>query len=154
MPERQRILLVGSSGGHLTQLAALAPWWSQHTRAWVTFDTPDAVARLADEPDVTWAHHPTTRNLKNLARNTLLARTTMARFRPTVVISTGAGVALPFLALARKQGVLTVYCEVYDRVESATLTGRLSRPFTDLMLVQWQEQAGLYRDSLVIGPVL
>ena len=93
-PESPRILLVGSSGGHLAQLWALAPLWPREQRHWVTFDTLDALALLNDE-DVTWAHHPTTRHALNLARNTSQARRVMRQVRPDVVISTGAAVAYP-----------------------------------------------------------
>lgn len=149
-----RALLVGSSGGHLAQLWSLRPWWSTLERTWVTFDTPDAVGLLADERNVVWAHHPTTRNIPNLVRNTLLALRVVRRVRPQVVVSTGAAVAVPFFVAARLTGARTVFIEVYDRVETPTLTGRLARPFTDLSLVQWPEQRGLYRDSLEIGPLL
>jgi UDP-N-acetylglucosamine:LPS N-acetylglucosamine transferase len=149
-----RALLVGSSGGHLTQLYALKPWWSQHARGWVCFDTPDAVHTLKDEDTVWWAFYPTTRNIKNLLRNTRLAWRVMREFKPTVVLSTGAGVAVPFFVIGRLTGVRTVYIEVYDRIETPTLTGRLCRPFTDLMLVQWPEQAALYDGAIVVGPLL
>jgi UDP-N-acetylglucosamine:LPS N-acetylglucosamine transferase len=149
----RRALLVGSSGGHLAQLIALHPWWSEMERHWVTFDTPDARSALRDEA-VTWAYHPTTRNVPNLVRNTVQAVRELRRHRPDVVVSTGAGVALPYFVLARAMGVLTVYVEVYDRVDTATLTGRLCRPFTRLMLVQWPEQLGLYRDAQLVGPLL
>ena len=148
-----RVLLVGSSGGHLAQLVALKPWWADRERAWVTFDTPDARSSLTDEP-VTWAYFPTTRNLPNLLRNARQARRVLREFRPDVIVSSGAGVALPYFVLGRLQRRLTVYVEVYDRVETPTLTGRLCRPFTRLMLVQWPEQARLYRDSHVVGPLL
>jgi UDP-N-acetylglucosamine:LPS N-acetylglucosamine transferase len=144
---------VGSSGGHLAQLVALREWWTDLERHWVTFDTPDARSALDGEP-VTWAHHPTTRNVPNLLRNTWQAVRVLRRARPDVVVSTGAGVALPYFVLGRLLGVLTVYVEVYDRVETATLTGRLCRPFTRLMLVQWPEQLGLYRDAELVGPLL
>ncbi|MGD9957857.1 UDP-N-acetylglucosamine--LPS N-acetylglucosamine transferase [Nocardioides sp.] len=153
-PDEPRVLLVGSSGGHLTQLLALEPWWGQHERGWVTFDTPDATNALADEPKVWWAFHPTTRNVRNLLRNSRLAVSVMRTFRPTSVVSTGAAVALPFFILGRLMGARTVYIEVYDRIETPTLTGRLCRPFTDLMLVQWPEQAALYDDAIVVGPLL
>lgn len=150
----ERILLVSSSGGHLAQLTALHPWWSRHDRAWVSFDTPDAVHRLRGETDVTWGFHPTTRNLPNLARNARQARSVLKAFRPTIVVSTGAGIAYPYFVLGKLGGARTVYIEVYDRIDSPSLTGRLCRPFTDLMLVQWPEQAPLYRDAVVIGPLL
>jgi Oligosaccharide biosynthesis protein Alg14 like len=147
------LLLVGSSGGHLAQLTALGPWSRDHHRHWVCFDTPDAVSILRGER-VTWAHHPTTRHLPNLLRNLRLAWRVLRTERPDVVLSTGAGVALPFFVLARLSGVPTVYLEVYDRVDSPTLTGRLCRPFATRMLVQWSEQRDLYRDAEVVGCVL
>jgi UDP-N-acetylglucosamine:LPS N-acetylglucosamine transferase len=146
-------LLVGSSGGHLTQLWALRPWWQEWDRTWVTFDTPDATSTLAAE-EVVWAHHPTTRNIPNLLRNAVLAWRVLRKTRPTIVVSTGAGVAVPFFVLARLMRIPTAYIEVYDRVDSATLTARLCRPFTSLMCVQWDEQQSLYRDSKVIGGLL
>jgi hypothetical protein len=147
------VLLVCSSGGHLAQLTALTPWSRQHRRRWVCFDTPDAVSILRDE-QVTWAHHPTTRNLANLVRNFRLAWRELRGRRPDVVISSGAGVAVPFFLLAKLFRVPTVYLEVYDRLDGATLTGRLCRPFADAMLVQWEEQRALYRGADVVGCVL
>lgn len=149
-----RILLVGSSGGHLAQLMQLEPWWSRHERAWVSFDTSDATNLLAAEPDVTWAFRPTTRNVPNLLRNTWQSVKVLRRFRPTVVVSTGAAVAFPYFVLGRLLGVRTVYIEVFDRIDTPTLTGRLVRPFTDCMFVQWPEQLSLYDDALELGPLL
>jgi UDP-N-acetylglucosamine:LPS N-acetylglucosamine transferase len=150
---KHNILLVGSSGGHLAQLWALRPWWLDHRRTWVTFDTPDATSLLSEEVTI-WAYSPTTRNLGNLLRNAFLAWRTLRSVRPDLVVSTGAGVALPFFILARLMRIPTAYIEVYDRIDSATLTGRLCRPFTTLMCVQWEEQRSLYRHPVVIGELL
>ena len=148
-----KVAMVCSSGGHLAQLLRLRPWWSRHERLWVTFDTPDAVALLADEP-VVWAHHPTTRNLPNALRNLWLAFRTLRRERPDVVVSDGAGVAFPFFLAARCFRARTVYVEVYDRIDSRTLTARLCRPITDLFCVQWEEQRRLYPRARLIGTLL
>ena len=148
--QRARVMLVCSSGGHLDHLAVLRPWWSSHPRMWVTFDTADARAQLAGE-EIAWAHYPTTRNVPNLLRNFGVAWSAIRRFRPDVVISSGAGVAVPFFVLGRLLGLRTVYLEVYDRIDSPTLTGRLCRPLTDLFLVQWESQLELYRGSVLIG---
>lgn len=148
-----RVLLVGSAGGHLAQLLRLRAWWSGLERTWVTFDKPDAVSLLAGE-DVVWAHHPTTRNIPNLARNLVLAVRETRRLRPDLVVSTGAGVALPFFLVARVLRIPTVYVEVFDRIDSPTLSGRLCRPFATRFCVQWPEQQAFYRGSIVIGPLL
>lgn len=148
-----RVLLVGSSGGHLVQLLALAPLWPRTHRHWVTFDTADAVSQLVAE-DVTWAHHPTTRHLPNLAKNTALARRVIAEQKPDVIVSTGAAVAYPFFAIGRAKSISTVYVEVYDRIDSRTLTGRLCRPLSTVFCVQWEEQRRLYPGSVLVGPLL
>jgi UDP-N-acetylglucosamine:LPS N-acetylglucosamine transferase len=134
-------------------LVALDDWYAARDHSWVTFDTPDARSSLAGE-DVTYAFHPTTRNLPNLLRNTALAYRILRQKQPSTIVSTGAGVALPFFVFGRLMRRQTVYVEVYDRVDTPTMTGRLCRPFTDLMFVQWPEQLGLYRDARLIGPLL
>jgi UDP-N-acetylglucosamine:LPS N-acetylglucosamine transferase len=74
--------------------------------------------------------------------------------RPHLVVSTGAGVALPFFVVARLLGIPTAYIEVYDRIDTRTLTARLCRPFTSLFCVQWEEQRVLYPGAHVIGLLL
>lgn len=147
------LLLVGSSGGHLAQLVALRPWYERWRRCWVTFDTPDALSLLAGE-DVVVAHHPTTRNLPNLLRNAALALRVLRRRRVAAVVTTGAGVAVPFVVVARLLRIPTVYIEVYDRIDTATLTARLCQPFLSAMLVQWEEQRRQYPNATVVGRLL
>ncbi len=139
-------------GGHLAHLMRLRGWWADHERHWVTEDTADSRRELEGER-VTWARRPTTRSLPSLLRSTALARRVLADVRPDLVVSTGAGVAVPFFWLARAHGASTIYLEVFDRVDSRTITGRLCRPVSDLFLVQWPEQQTMYRDSVLLGTV-
>jgi UDP-N-acetylglucosamine:LPS N-acetylglucosamine transferase len=148
-----RVLLICSAGGHLAQLYRLAPWWSRYDRAWVTFDKADARSVLAGER-IWWAYHPTTRNVPNLLRNFVLAVRVLRHERPTLIVSNGAGVALPFFLLARFVGARTAYLEVVDRIDSSTLTGRLCRRLTTLFLVQWPEQQRFYPGSVCVGPIV
>lgn len=149
----QPVLLVASSGGHLAQLCSLRPWWRDRARVWVTFPTPDATALLEGER-VRWAFHPTTRHIGNLLRNTRLAVRVLREQRPRAVVTTGAGVALPFFVLAWLTRVPTVYIEVYDRIDTPTLTARLCRPFTRLFLAQWEEQRAFMPTAITVGPLL
>lgn len=147
------VLLVGSSGGHLAQLIALRPWWQGRERAWVTFRTPDAISQLHGE-QVEWAYYPTTRNVPNLLRNFVVAMRVLRKHRPDLVVSTGAGLAIPFFLLAKVFGIATVYIEVYDRVTSRTVTGRACRPLSTGFCVQWPAQQKLYPGAHVIGRLL
>lgn len=147
------VLLVSTQGGHLTQLLVLDSWWRGHERVWVCPDTPDVADRLRGERVITsWS--PTTRNLRNTVRNFVLAVRVLRRERPGIVLSAGAGVAFPFFVVARMMGVPTVFIEVYDRVDSPTLTGRLCGPFTTRRIVQWEQQLAFYPDARLVGPLL
>ena len=150
---KRKVLLVGSSGGHLAQLLSLRPWWEPLDRLWVTFPTQDSRSLLADE-DTVWAHHPTTRNLPNALRNLVLGWKVLRRYRPDVVVSSGAGVAFPFFLAARLLGASTVYIEVFDRIDDPTLTGKLCYPFSDVFMLQWSEQQRFYPRGTLVGPLL
>lgn len=148
--QSKNILFVSSAGGHLSQLLQLKPWWSNHRRHWVTFDLKSVYSQLEGE-SVSYAYHPTTRNIFNMFRNGVLAAKTLRKLKPDVVISNGAGVAFPFFVVARLFRIPTVYIEVYDRIDSKTLTGRMCKPFTSEFLVQWESQANLYEGSTLVG---
>lgn len=150
---RPKIGIVGSSGGHLFQLYTLQEWWTQFDRFWVTFDKPDAVSLLEIERKY-FAHFPTNRNLVNLVRNFFLAAKILRREKPDVLVSTGAALAFPFFILGKMMGAKLVFIEVFDRLDSPTLTGKLVYPFCDKFLIQWEEQRQFYPQAEFWGQTL
>ncbi|WP_270186873.1 hypothetical protein [Blautia massiliensis (ex Durand et al. 2017)] len=60
-----KVCLVGSSGGHLTHLYMLKPFWKDKDRFWVTFDKEDARSLLEDEKMYP-CYYPTTLNATDL----------------------------------------------------------------------------------------
>ena len=147
------VMLVCSTGGHLLQLLALRPAWEDRRRIWVTHANSDAMSLLDDER-VEYAYSPTTRNLKNLVRNLFLARRVLAREKPRVLITTGAGVAVPFAWLARLRGVRIVYVESITRVNRLSLSARLIAPIADRLYVQWPELAETHHGARYHGNLL
>jgi len=147
-----KALLVCSTGGHLAQLMRMRPWWGSLDRAWVTFDRPDA-RRLAGET-VYFASWPVTRSLPKLVRNTAQAWRVLRRERPDVVVSNGAGVAVPYFVVARVLGIPSIWIEVYDRIDTASMTGRIVRRLASKVVLQWESQLAMYPNGVVLGPVL
>lgn len=49
-----KVCLVGSSGGHLTHLYMLKPFWKDKEHFWVTFDKKDARSLLEGEKMYPW----------------------------------------------------------------------------------------------------
>ena len=147
-----KVCLVGSSGGHLTHLYMLKPFWRDKERFWVTFDKEDARSILEGEK-VYPCYYPTNRNLKNLIRNTLVDWKVLRREKPDLIISSGAAVAVPFFYLGKLMGKKLIYIEVYDRIDKATLTGRLVYPIVDCFIVQWEEQKKVYKKAVNLGGI-
>jgi beta-1,4-N-acetylglucosaminyltransferase len=150
--DRVDLLLVCSTGGHLVQLMCLEPAWSSFSRAWVTFDKTDARTLLRDER-VYFAHHPTNRSIRNLVRNLFLAWRLVGELRPVAIVSTGAGVAVPFAWVARLRGVRVVYVESFTRIEGPSLTYRLVAPTADRVYAQWPELAERMTAARYVGNV-
>lgn len=148
-----KICLVGSSGGHLTHLYLLKEYWEKHDRFWVTFDKTDSRSLLGEERKY-WCYFPTNRNIRNLIRNTFLALKILKQERPDIIISSGAAPAIPFFYLGKLFGAKTVYLEVYDRIEMATMTGKIVYPITDRFILQWEEQKKFYPKGINIGGIM
>lgn len=147
-----KICLVGSSGGHLTHLYMLKPFWENKDRFWVTFDKEDAISILKNERFYK-CYYPTNRNLFNLIKNTWLALTVLIKEKPDVIISSGAAVAVPFFYIGKIMKMKLIYVEVFDRIDKATLTGKLVYPISDLFIVQWEEQKKVYHKAINLGSI-
>lgn len=147
-----KVCLVGSSGGHLTHLYMLKPFWENKERFWVTFDKADAQSLLEGEKMYP-CYFPTNRNIKNLIKNTFLAIKVLRKEKPNLIISSGAAVAVPFFWLGKLFGAKTIYIEVFDRIDKSTLTGKLVYPVTDKFIVQWDEMKEVYKKSENLGSI-
>jgi UDP-N-acetylglucosamine:LPS N-acetylglucosamine transferase len=77
----------------------------------------------------------------NLLRNLRLAATLLRRERPRAIVSTGAGVAVPFAWIGRLRGIPVVYIESVTRITSLSLSGRMIKPIANDLFVQWPELA-------------
>jgi UDP-N-acetylglucosamine:LPS N-acetylglucosamine transferase len=150
--QSREILLVASSGGHLLELLQLADLWPAERRHWVTFDTDDAKSLLADDI-TTWAHHPTNRNLPNLARNFRLAVRMVSRRKVQAIVTTGAGIAVPFVVVGRLRGIKVVYIESMARITAPSLTGRLVYLFASTFIIQWPELEQVFKRAKWYGTV-
>jgi len=148
-----KIAIVCSSGGHLYQMNLLKPWWGKHDVFWVTFNKKDAVSLLKGQK-IYWAHFPTNRSIINLIRNLFVAWKVLKKEHPEIIVSDGAGVAVPFFWLAGLFRIKTIFIETYDRIKGPSLTGRLVYPFADRVLLQWEEQKKFYPKGEVLGQIL
>jgi len=129
-----KLLLVSSVGGHLSELMELAPILREHEVVLVVNEEaslPDfpfsAVYRIAHaERDwrVLW--------------NFVEAASILEAESPDVIVSMGAGPAVPFALVGKfLAGARTLFIETAAAVERPTLTGRLLHPIADAFFYQW-----------------
>jgi len=144
---------VCSPGGHALQLWLLREAWASRSRAWVTVEREDTSSLLAEERTY-YAFGPTTRNVPNLLRNLRLARRLVHSLRPRVIVTTGAGLAVPFAWLGRLYGSKIVYVESLSRIEQPSLSYRLLAPATDRVYAQWPELTRAVPRARFVGSVL
>jgi UDP-N-acetylglucosamine--N-acetylmuramyl-(pentapeptide) pyrophosphoryl-undecaprenol N-acetylglucosamine transferase len=155
-------LLVSSVGGHLADLHHLLPRLQgiEQERVWVTFDTPQSRSLLADE-EVVYVDYTAPRDVKNVLRHSLLARRLFkGSHRFSAVVSTGSGIALSFLPLARARGVRCHYIECSACTSGPSVTGKLLRLIPDISLYSQYEDwarrpwryAGSVLDAFAPGP--
>lgn len=147
------VMLVCSSGGHLLQLVALASAWRDLSHLWVTFDKSDARSLLAEER-IVFGHGPTNRSIRNLVGNLVLAWRVIGRERPRVLLTTGAGLAVPFAWVGRLFGVRVIYVESLTRFQGPSLSCRLIAPVAHRIYVQWPELTERVRHGVFCGSVV
>jgi beta-1,4-N-acetylglucosaminyltransferase len=152
LDRRVDILLVCDQGGHFSEMMALRPAWEPFSRAWVTVDDVGSRSVLGRER-VVYAHAPTRRSVKNLARNGLLAWHLIRRLRPKVVLTTGAALAVPFAWVGYLSGACVVHVECSGRI-GISLSGRLVSPVACRTYVQWPELVPRVRRGRYAGNLL
>ena len=147
-----KVCLVGSSGGHLTHLYMLKPFWEGKERFWCTFDKEDARSLLEGETMYP-VYFPSNRSIKAFFINTHRAIKILKKERPDVIVSSGAAPAIPFFWIGKIMGAKTVYIEVFDRIDKSTISGKLCYPVTDLFIVQWDEMKKVYKKAVNLGSI-
>ena len=147
-----RVLLVTSSGGHFQLMRTLARYWQSFpNRLWATFENKTTRTVLENEA-VIWAHSPTNRNIPNLIRNHLLAYRTIRSYRPDIILSTGAGVSVPFLLQGKLMGCRTIFVESITRVRDLSLSAKILQRLGAIgtLVVQHHELGSRYPEAVVV----
>lgn len=122
----ERVLLAATPGGHIQELVE----WVRRIadlptdRVWVTAKTPQTTSLLAGE-EVIWVPPVATRQLGRVLGTVPLAASIARRVRPSMVVSTGAALSVPYVQAAVLSGAIGHFIESATRTASPSLTGRI-----------------------------
>lgn len=151
---RKRLLLIASTGGHLTQLVRLAEReGAAADSVWVTFDSPQSRSLLAGRA-VLWVDYVAPRDLRGTAAAYRRIGAQLDPSRFDGAMSTGAAVGVAGLAWAKRHGLPTVYVESVSRTQGPSLTGKIVRSLglartTFTQHPHWASDAWRHTDSVL-----
>jgi UDP-N-acetylglucosamine--N-acetylmuramyl-(pentapeptide) pyrophosphoryl-undecaprenol N-acetylglucosamine transferase len=139
-------VLVASTGGHLAEMLALAPRLvpAAADELWVTFESEQSRSLLAGRR-VKFIRDTPPRDWRAIVGNLGAARRVLSDNDVASVVSTGAGVALSFLPLARLRRIPAHYIESCARSEGPSLTGLALQRIGGVNLYTQHEQLATTR---------
>lgn len=156
MGDGVKLCVGASSGGHMSELAALLAFqdrWAARPSLYIgtltiSNDNLPAGAR-------SYVIGECNRRQPFAALRTLLVSLRIAYAeRPTVVLTTGS-LPLALFSLACKLfGAKIIWIDSISQMETLSVSGKLIRPFADLFFVQWPELERLYPNVRYAGELV
>lgn len=145
-----RIIGISSGGGHLTELVTIA----RFLPTLGALITETGAAERNGRSDIIFVPlHDPHRSVIGFYRNFRQAFRYVRHHKPDVVISTGAGMTVPFFLLAKVSGAVCIYVESGARISTPSLTGRIVYPLSSLFIVQ-SEALRSYFPKAVVASIL
>jgi UDP-N-acetylglucosamine:LPS N-acetylglucosamine transferase len=134
----KKVLAVASFGGHWIQLLRLRPAFRAQDVLYVTTNTapaPDAGTRITTVTDASmW-------DKRALAKMFVQMAAIVVRFRPDVVITTGAAPGYAAILFGKLLRARTIWIDSIANSEELSSSGRRVRRWADLWLTQWEHLA-------------
>lgn len=135
----KRVLAVASAGGHWEQMMLLRPMLEEFDVAFATTHA-DLPARAGISGATILPDCNRDQPLQSL-RCLVAAARLVLRFRPDVVLSTGAAPGFFCIVFARLIGARTLWIDSVANAEVMSMCGKLSRWFSTRCITQWEHLA-------------
>ena len=146
-----KVCIVSSCGGHLTEVRCLFPAYRDFNHFYVLNDK----ALLPDDMQgKTYFITHSERDWKFMI-NLWEAFTILHNQRPDIILSTGAGPAVPFALIGRLFfHTRVIFIETITRVNHPSLTGRIMYRLAHDFFYQWQGLNKYYPKGIHGGPLI
>jgi len=147
---KAKVCLVSSCGGHLAEIRALREAYEDLDFFYVLNDRIDLPADMAGR---TYFITHSERDVKTIY-NFFEALRILRRESPKVILSTGAGPAVPFALAGKLLRIPNIFVEISAQVMRPSLTGRIMYRLADRFYYQWPSlsrffPAGIYSGALI-----
>lgn len=120
------VALVASPGGHVDEAFEIADRFAARgDRVWITARTTQTATLLRDE-HVEWVPEVKSREAARAVQSLPIARRVLREYRPTLLVSTGSALTVPYMTAARSLRIPVTYVESATRMDGPSITGRIS----------------------------
>jgi UDP-N-acetylglucosamine:LPS N-acetylglucosamine transferase len=139
---------VSSVGGHLSEVRAFLPAYGRFEHFYVLNDTVQLPADMTARTTVISHAERDWRVFGNFVDAWRILR----RRRPSLILTAGAGPAVPFALVGKVLGIPTIFIETAAQVSRPSLTGRLIGRIAARTFYQWESLATHYPMGTYGGP--
>lgn len=148
---QNKICIVSSCGGHLTEVRMLISAYSEFEYFYVL---NDKALLPNDMKNKTYFITHSERDWK-FFKNLIEAFQILRKERPKILLSMGAGPIVPFSIIGKCcWGIKTIYIETMAGIEKPTLTGRIMYYLADFFYYQWESLKAYFPKGEYIGTLL
>ncbi len=154
MNSKKNIGIITSAGGHYFQIKQLLPYFKGNNIFWIINPKLKYEPKLHGST-VYIAYAPESRNVITALANALQSFSIFRNEKPDVLISCGAGIAVPFFFIGKFfYHTKLIFIEPIDFVAYPSLTGKIVYNFVDYFFVQQKIQKTWYPKAVYQGSIL
>ena len=145
------ICIVSSCGGHLTEVRMLIDTYNKYKHFYVLNDR--ALLPMDMKAKTLFIKHSERDIL--FFYNLFEAFLILFRYKPKIILSTGAGPVVPF-ALVGKYifNIKIIYIESITRINKPSLTGKIMYKISDDFFYQWESLKKYFPEGKYFGPLI
>ena len=145
----KKIMFISSTGGHFNEMSQLKELTNKYEYYLVTEKTPDKMYLKDKYPGkVSYLVYGTKDHFWiypfKLLYNSFKSLFIYFKFRPAVIITTGAHTAGPMCCIGKIFGSKIIFIESMANITTKTITGRIVYHFADMFIVQWESMLKFY----------
>lgn len=149
-----KVCLISSSGGHLEQLMQLKQTIEKYDCFLVTTNEKSSKninMRKYFINDLSRKDISKIKYIFLLVRHMIGTRSIINYEQPDIIITTGAGAAIPLCLMAKLMRKKLVYIESFARIDTPNATGKFLYHFADAFIIQWPELKKYYPKAIYGG---
>jgi len=127
------IMVISSGGGHLREVMIALESYDTGKLLFVS----SALPHLQNMHDIDMLFiNDAHRNMRNYLRNLAQSLNIYFRYRPSIILSTGAGISVFMFVIGKLMGSRTIFIESGSRILYPSKTGRILYHFSNYFIIQ------------------